>query len=159
MSYRPNYSFLFYGTLLLIFFQMACSSDPGLPNTPESVARQWQDYVDENEFTAAKKLSAPAAVEWLDWISNTLTDEMLKEDTLPPGKILQMSCVEKGNTANCAYTFDDNGFVYQDTFNLLKVKGQWLVDIPAENLLEDNDIEELLQQLKQDMEAAPVESE
>jgi len=139
-------SFFRYGTVLLICCLLTgCASEEPVANQPEAVARQWQNYVDENQFKKARKLSAPNAIEWLDWISETLTEEMLNEDTLPPGSILAMTCIEKGNNASCPYTFDDNGFVYKDTFKLLKINGRWLVDIPVEALSESSDIDELFQ--------------
>ncbi len=128
-----------------------------LPNTPETVARQWQQYVDENKFEAAKVLSAPNASEWLQWVSETLTEEMLEEDTLAPVKILGMTCVENTNRAACAYSFDDNGLIYQDTFVLLQVAGQWLVDIPKEALIESDDMIEAMIKEKQEQEQLRLE--
>ena len=140
-------SFFLCGFVLLSFcFLVGCASEEPVENKPEAVARQWQNYVDENQFKQARKLSAPNAIEWLDWISETLTEEILKEeDNLPPGSIIEMTCIENGNKASCPYTFDDNGFVYKDTFKLLKINGRWLVDIPVEALSESNDIDELFQ--------------
>jgi len=141
-------SFFLCGLALLSFcFLLGCASEESVENKPEAIARQWQNYVDENQFKQAKKLSAPNAIEWLDWISETLTEEILKEEAgLSPGSILEMTCVENGNKASCPYTFDDNGFVYKDTFKLLKIKGRWLVDIPVEALSESSDIDALFQE-------------
>ena len=89
----------FIATILMIACTNSTPEPPKvLPNTPETVARQWQDYVDQNKFEAAKELSAPNASEWLQWVSETLTEEILKEDTFPPGKILGMTCVENNNS-------------------------------------------------------------
>jgi len=86
-------------------------------------------------------------------VSETLTQEILKEDTFPPGKILGMTCVEINNRAKCAYSFDDNGLVYKDTFILMRIDEQWLVDIPKEALIENDDtIEAMMKQMMEEEE-------
>jgi len=154
MATRNIFTAVCFSVIVLILFACTSSTPPPpkvLPNTPETVARQWQDYVDQNKFEAAKELSAPNASEWLQWVSETLTEEILKEDTFPPGKILGMTCVETNNRAACAYSFDDNGLVYQDTFVLLRVSGQWLVDIPKDALIESDDmIEAMIEMMEQE---------
>ena len=153
MSVSNIFTSVCFLVIALMLFACTSSTPPPsivLPNTPETVARQWQQYVDENRFEAAKQLSAPNASEWLQWVSETLTEDILKEDTLAPGKILGMTCVENNNQAACAYSFDDNGLVYQDTFALLRVDGQWLVDIPKEALIENDDmIEVMIKEMKE----------
>jgi hypothetical protein len=43
---------------------------------------------------------------------------------------------------------DDEGFEYRDSFYLEKIKGQWLVDIPAEDLIEEDGLEKLFEALE-----------
>ncbi len=126
-----------------------CASDKkDLPNTPESVARQWQLWIDNNEYLLARELSTSNAIEWIDWVEETLKRDGLEVDTFPPTQFLHMRCTERGNLASCLYLLDDNGFQYQDSFYLKKINSQWLVDIPEQDLIEDDMIENLFKELQ-----------
>ncbi len=143
---------LFYGWALLLLLgaaMMSCTSNViELPNTPESVARQWQEWVDNNQYLKARKLSTGNAIKWIDWLEETLQQNALEEDTLPPARFLSMSCTERDQQASCVYLIDDDGYQYRDSFFLQKINGQWLVDIPEQDLIEDDAIEELFREME-----------
>ena len=139
-----KYSFFIVSVLLLFVF---CQSEAPLPNTPETVSKQWQDYINDNQFEAAKKLSTPNAEEWLTWIQEMIVTEEPGEE-LPPPVFLKMDCKENGNKATCVYLQEDVGEQIRDSFFLLKINGQWLVDIPEEDLKMEEGLEELIDQME-----------
>jgi hypothetical protein len=57
-----------------------------------------------------------------------------------------MQCSETGDKAICDYLMDDEGYQYRDTFYLQKINGQWLVNIPKEDLIEADDLEQLMEE-------------
>ena len=128
---------------LLIAFCWSCGNDTAqdaaaklnqpLPNTPETVARKWQEYVDLDKFEEAAKLSTPNAKEWLLMIEKFL-------EGLPPeesGEVFltnftEMNCVEKSDVARCGCLIKEEDELIADTFILHKIDGQWMVDVPEE---------------------------
>lgn len=125
---------------LLLILTVGCASEPenttvaaALPNTPETVTRQWQEYVDTDKFVEAAELSTPRAREWLLMIEKFLeglppeeTAEIYRTD------FAEMSCTETGNAAACACVIREEGELIRDTFILQKINGQWAVDVPEE---------------------------
>ncbi len=129
--------------LILIAFCWSCGNDAAqdaaarlalpLPNTPETVTRKWQEYVDTDKFDEAARLSTPNAKEWLLMIEKFLED--LPEEEL--GEIIltnftEMNCVEKGDAARCGCLIKEEDELLADTFILHKIDGQWMVDVPEE---------------------------
>ena len=129
--------------LILITFCWSCGNDAAqdaaarlalpLPNTPETVTRKWQEYVDTDKFDEAARLSTPNAKEWLLMIEKFLED--LPEEEL--GEIIltnftEMNCVEKGDAARCGCLIKEEDELLADTFILHKIDGQWMVDVPEE---------------------------
>ena len=109
-----------------------------------------QDWVDNNEYQLARELSTNNAIEWINWVEETLLRNSIEDEPMLPAKFLSMKCTEKGNQAICVYLIDDDGFQYQDSFYLQKVKSQWLVDIPEQDLIEDNTIETLFKEIQEE---------
>ncbi len=124
---------------LILLGIVGCASETenktaaALPNTPETVTRQWQEYVDTDKFVEAAELSTPRAREWLLMIEKFLeglppeeTAEIYRTD------FAEMNCTETGNTAACACVIREEGELIRDTFVLQKINGQWAVDVPEE---------------------------
>ncbi|MFK7807085.1 MAG: hypothetical protein AB8F74_04710 [Saprospiraceae bacterium] len=141
---------------LILFFSLLlsnCSSDKKeLPNTPEKVARQWQDWIDQNEYQKAKELSTGNAIEWINWAEETIKASGEEPEVLSPAVFLSMKCEEFESKAICDYIMDDEGRQFRDSFFLKNINGQWLVDIPEEDLLEDDDIQELFDAIQKSKE-------
>lgn len=139
--------------LLLCCFLLTlanCASDKkDLPNTPEKVARQWQDWIDNNQFQQARELSTANAIDWINWAEETIKANGEENEVLPPAVFIYMKCEEQGNKAICGYVMDDEGFEYRDSFYLEKIKDQWLVDIPTEDLIEEDGLEQLFDAMKE----------
>lgn len=138
------FSWTFIGSL----FFLSCQNTEPLPNTPESVSKQWQEYINNNQFPEAKRLSTPNAKEWVSWLEKMLIQEEPGEE-LPPPVFLQMNCNESNNKATCLYLQQDAGEAYRDSFFLLKINGQWLIDIPEEDLEMDETMEQLFNQMEE----------
>jgi len=127
-----------------------CTSDKkDLPNTPEKVARQWQDWVDSNQYQKAKELSTGNAINWINWAEETIKANGGENEVLAPAIFIAMNCEEHGNKAICGYILNDEGYEYRDSFYLEKINGQWLVDIPKEDLIEDDTLEELFNKMEE----------
>ena len=132
----------------LMFVLLASCQSPkqkdaeGVVNEPKAVSLKWQSLLNNNQFAEAKKWSTPNAVEWLEWLEATISsaDSLM---TLP--LFIQGTCREVGEKATCVFLMEDAGELYQDSIFLLKIKGQWLVDIPAEDLIEDPAFEQLIE--------------
>ena len=128
-------------SICCFFLLIGCTNEPKatdnttkevIPKTPEGVVRQWQKFIDKNEFQAAINLSTPRGKEWIEGIELFLKDENL-DSMITNTEFLNMNCIENGGDAFCVYLFkDEEGEIFQDTFFLKKEKNQWLVDIPED---------------------------
>ena len=137
------------GILCCMLMVAGCASDKkDLPNTPETVARQWQQWIDNNQYQQARELSTTNGIAWIDWVETTLKNAGVEEDAITPSRFLAMQCKETQSSATCRYLLDDNGVQYHDSFLLQKIAGQWLVDIPDQDLIEDETIDELFKELE-----------
>lgn len=118
-------------------------------DTPEQVAKKWQELVYRNQFEEARALSTQNAKDWITWIEKMVVGEnTLDEETEMP-IYLEMKCKEKGSKATCAYLMKEGSELYRDSFMLVKVKNQWLVDIPEEDLEVDESMEKMLKEMEE----------
>lgn len=142
--------------LLLLTLFVSCSNSPTkeekkipLPNTPETVSKQWQIHLDKNEIDQASALSTPLAKAWLAENKELLLNDSQVYQT----KFTQMDCITEGETATCNYTILEEGELIEDYFLLKKIKGQWLVDLEEESpnpALEEQIFKEMEKELKLD---------
>ena len=122
-------------TLLLLCLFISCNTSPvkeekkiSLPNTPETVSKQWQSHLDKNELDQAALLSTPLTKEWL----KENKELFLNDSQVYQTNFVKMDCVIKGATAICNYSFLEEGEHYEDFFLLKKINGQWLMDLEEE---------------------------
>ncbi len=137
-----------YITLISILcFLLACHAEKA--SSPEEVARKWQEYVDNNQFDQARQLSTSRAQEMVRMMEGIFLDEedMISTNT----QFKSMNCKERGDTmAICVYEIIDEEELIRDSFTLIKFKEQWLVDIPEEEgLMEEEDVEKLFNEFEQ----------
>lgn len=135
-----NYYFLF----VFIFLSVSCANETNqlneaLPNTPEAVVRSYQAYLDKNEFEKAKRLSTEAEKKRLDAIFNIISTEP-SDSTIFNTIFLEINCITNKNKALCACLVEDFEEKYRDTFHLLKLKGQWLVDVTEDKFNIESDV-------------------
>lgn len=144
--------------LSLIFLFAGCQEEA--PDNPEGVIRLWQQYMDRNDFEAAKELSTPQGQQVITDIEELLSfdGEPIPVDTTD---FIAMACVENGNQAVCRYTerMKEEYFqrgnerikveeeIISDSFLLKKIKGKWLVDLPDDPIPNDEELQEMFNEL------------
>lgn len=133
--------------ILLLAALAACQKT----ETPESVVRQWQAHIDNNEFEQAKALSSPQTAELISWMQALLTD-MDAAEYITQTTFTELKCRENGDQAVCYYTIEEEGEIFQDSFILVRINGKWLVDLPDEEDFdeEEGDWDELYEQFLED---------
>ncbi len=144
--------------ILVAAFVWSCQSDENLPNTPETVVRAYQSYLDKNNFKAAKKLSTKAERDRLKMIAHMLEDEPI-DSTIMNTNFLKLDCKEAGDKATCYYTIEEFDELFSDSFLLVKKRGQWLVDIIEEEFTIESDtlFEDVIHQLLEEEDKAKQE--
>lgn len=128
-------------SLFLSLIFISCQSDPTqqrttealdeLANTPEEIVRQYQTYIDNNEFDKAKRVSTKLEQERLELLKGIITGELLESATMTT-TFTALDCNEVGNKALCVGKYVEDGEEFQDTFFLEKIDNQWLVTITEE---------------------------
>ena len=141
---------------MIVLFLQSCNNTPSnqaeknlLPNTPETVSKQWQIYLDNNEIEKAATLSTILTQAWL--AENK--ELFLNDSQVYQTNFVKMSCIEEGIKATCTYTILEEGEFIEDFFLLKKIDGQWLVDLEEEATspaLEEQIFKEMEKELKLD---------
>ncbi|MEL6862787.1 MAG: hypothetical protein AAFP19_00140 [Bacteroidota bacterium] len=135
--------------LALFLLLLACSSAQKKEAlSAEQTARDWQRYVDQNEFDKAKAISTKQTLAMIEMIESIVSEDM-EAEAMPPTVFLEMNCKEEEEKAICTYLMEGEGDQIRDSFTLIKVDGTWLVDIPEEDMQMD---EEEMQQMFEDFE-------
>ena len=133
-------------SVLVLFSTLACQP----PDSPETVVRKWQAAVDNNRFEEAKALSSPRTKDLISWMEALFT-EMETDSTVTHTDFSDLKCREEGDRAVCTYSLKESGQSFPDSFVLVRMNGQWLVDLPDEPTYEeDTEALELFDMLDQD---------
>lgn len=129
---------------ICLLFLLACQqqekktsaiSEP-LPNTPETVVRQYQALMDSNRFERAALLSTPDGKAMLNMLAQIMAGDP-PDSSIVHTNFLDLTCtIQQETTARCNCLLRDEYEEYASQFKLLKIDGQWLVDIPEEDELE-----------------------
>lgn len=128
-------------------------------STPEEVVRQWQAYIDSNNFEEAKKLSTQATADLLDLLAGMIPPEMMEEQ-MGKTEVLEVSCEIEGEKATCSCRINYDGQEETDDFFLVMEEGQWKVDLPDNPMtdgefdFDDLDLEEMEGMLEEQLETA-----
>ncbi|MFZ4542441.1 MAG: hypothetical protein ACOYOA_00190 [Saprospiraceae bacterium] len=114
--------------LILQVLILACNSKKAAESdkSPEAVVREWQHYIDNNEFQKAMTLSSDVTKHWLENVGGSFEGDSNRVET----KFISLSCKEAGETAlcKCRIQQEETDEAYEDIFKLVKINGQWLVD-------------------------------
>jgi len=122
---KPFYLILF----SIVLLGVSCKSDSKVAqNSPESIFAQWQKYVDAGDFAKAKTLSTPATILWLKEIADIDGDDSTSINN-EFTQIQNFSCTIKDDTASCNYLIIEEDEKLSNSIQLVKIKGEWLVDI------------------------------
>lgn len=105
-----------------------------LPNTPESVAQKWQTALNDDQFDLARALSSDRTKAWVTELDSLMHDPQMMDASLPKTVLLDLKCrFRSDSVAVCSFfTNDDDGTRWADSLFLLKVRGQWLVELPED---------------------------
>lgn len=143
-------------SMLLLLLFISCNNPQSqqeekipLPNTPETVSKQWQAHLDKNEIEKTAALSTTLTKEWL--AENK--ELFLNDPQVYQTQFVKMNCTTEGETAICNYTILEEGELIEDFFLLKKVDGQWLVDLEEETAnpeLDEQIFKEMEKELKLD---------
>ncbi|MCB0552573.1 MAG: hypothetical protein KDD02_03395 [Phaeodactylibacter sp.] len=146
-----KFSFLFFFITLLSVALGGCKNEPAPPVMPEDVLKQYQGYIDKNDFVAARKLSTPAGQQWLVELAKIIASEQA-DSTMLDTRFLSLHCEGQSDTLLCSCVLQDQYEKYPAEYRLIRMDGQWLVDAPQEEIIIENDVIEsipdsLLQQM------------
>lgn len=125
-----------------LFLLFACQREPKLPNTPEEVVRQYQAYYDKNKFEEAKLLSTPDEKMRLDDLKTIIESEPA-DSTIFTTTFLSIQCQTNQDTAICICEVRDIEEPYTTEYKLVRIKGQWLIDAPEEEVEIEEEFMEL----------------
>lgn len=89
---------------------------------PEQVAEKFLKHLNKQEYAEAKKYATESTKQMLDFLAQFPQQEVKEV------KIENMKCNEEGDKAKCTYTVDGK----EESIDLVKVDGNWLVDMPKE---------------------------
>ncbi len=128
---------------------VSCQREPKLPETPEEVIRQFQGFIDNNQFAEAKKLSTPRGQERLTDLEAIITGE-LADSTIFNTTFLKINCQINVDTARCLCLVQDSYEEYETDYKLIRINGQWLVDVPEEEAINEEEFIETLDSLGMD---------
>mgnify|MGYP005666462093 CR=1 FL=1 len=124
----------------------ACQQDATTSRSPEEVVRQYQAFLDKNEFDKAKKISTPEGKEILEGLKVFFSGPA-GDSTMVHTDFLSIACEEMGTTARCTCQLKDEYETYESVFKLQKMDGRWLVDTNDEGvIIKQSESEELIEE-------------
>lgn len=125
----------------------SCNAISTQPAGPEEVLRQYQAFIDKNDFQKAKRLSTLEEGKRLDDLM-AMMESQLPDSTIFTTTFLQINCTENADTSRCLCLVEDEFERYEAEYKLVKVAGKWLVDLPEEEaIIESGEVEEILESL------------
>lgn len=97
------------------------------PLNPEATVRQWQTFMDKNDFKNARELSSVNTKKWLESIEAAFSSDTLIMNT----DFEEIRCEEYSNKAMCICKVrqDIAEESHEDVFLLIKENGRWMVDL------------------------------
>lgn len=139
--------FIFYSIFLFPIFFSSCQKGGTASGEPELVVRQYQKYIDNNRFEAAKKISTLQERRRLERMAADLAKE--KHDAILRTEFLHVSCEEKRGIALCLCDLRDQYEDYSLVYKLVQSDGRWLIDAPERTRGQEEAqiVQELLDQL------------
>ncbi len=156
MRLGSNYVWHFVlGFALVAFVFQSCQD---APPPPDDVALTWKTLMDDGDFEAAKAISTPRAVDFINFIQrlNKEWDDLdiefeEEEEEYIPGKPgdYTVECTYRGSKARCTICCDDLGNA--EEFDLVLIDGAWYVDLEFDEALEQDflDYEKMMQDLEE----------
>ncbi|MCC6461463.1 MAG: hypothetical protein IT260_13395 [Saprospiraceae bacterium] len=101
----------------------ACHLSPA--PAPEMVVRQWQFYIDHNQFDSARLYSTELARSYVDFLDALAQGDTSETDNT---QLYNLQCDIQGDSAICHYLIEgEMGEKIPDTLILQRINGRWLV--------------------------------
>ena len=69
-----------------------------LPNTPQTVAVKWQEFLENNQFDLVRTLSTPATQRWVNEIDSLMHDPEMTDAGLPKTVLQDLKCRFKNDS-------------------------------------------------------------
>ncbi len=108
---------------LLALAFWSCRPKPA--QTPDEVVRQWQSYIDHNQFDSARLYSTELARSYIDFLDALTSDD---STDVYETQLFNLECNIQGDSAICHYLIEGEfGERIPDTLVLYKTKDRWLV--------------------------------
>ena len=120
--------------LLFFVFLVSCQLFKGKTNTPEYVSQIFLEHIQRLEFEEAKALATEETKMMLTFFAN-ITELVPDSQRIPAAEtdVVVHECIIQGETAQCSYTANGK----DQTIDLIKEDGKWLVDMKKENAKPD----------------------
>lgn len=119
--------------------QSQATPKPEVFLSPEETVRQYQQYLDQNDFEQAKGLSTSKEAVRLDEIAKIVAAES-QDSTRTNSVFLKLDCSTQRDTARCTCTIKDQYETYDTDFLLIRFKNKWLIDVaPQEEIIFDEE--------------------
>ena len=93
-----------------------------LPQTPESLVREWEENVNRNEFELPRLVSKGEVLNLVNSVEASNLDQKLP---IFPMKILSLKCSEQNDIGNCTCKIQNDIGEQIFLYTLIKDKGQW----------------------------------
>lgn len=138
-------------SLLMLFLLFgSCQSEqspaqPPLPNTPAQVAQEWVEAFYSDNFTRAVSLSTDVTKVMID----SVIKEMESDAAMIGFKISNMACETINDSSRCTYIYQEERDRFEEYVDLVRQKGQWLVNEAWES---DIDGEQELEMIRKELE-------
>lgn len=138
---------LLYILLSFPILLLSCQKGDRPATRPEVVVQQYQDYIDNNRFEAARRISTAEEGRRL----NQLAADMAKEtdEAILNTRFLSIDCEEKNGIALCLCDLQDQYEEYSLVYKLVRSGNSWLMDAPNKRGggAEAQIVQELLEEL------------
>ena len=123
--------FLLFGCMAVVA-AWSCKRDHQQAPPPEEIIRQYQAFIDANQYEEAKKLSTEQEQVRLDGDAELMA--MLPSDsTIIRTIFLGIDCKEVArDVVHCNCLLEDQEGEYEAVFKLVKIDGTWRVDVPID---------------------------
>jgi hypothetical protein len=115
-----------FSLVIVAIVMVAISACGGKKNTPEAVAEKFLGHLNKKEYAEAKKLGTENTKQMLDMMESFAG--MDKKAEVKDVKIENLKCETTEDKAKCTYTAEAK----EETIELVKQDGNWLVDMKKE---------------------------
>lgn len=129
--------------IILLLFLAGCQEERAFPETAEDTLRQYQSYIDNNDFVNARLLSTPKEQARLVELEKIINEEVVvsqSESSLLHTIFHSIKCEKKEMYTECICELEDEYERYKQLFRLVQKDKYWLVDAPDEEIIINDEV-------------------